>query len=142
MKKVCFKCGQSKVLEDFYKHPGMADGRLNKCKECNKLDVRKSRIEKIDYYREYDRKRGNRQNQSYERDRRGENIRKYKAKTAVSYAKKKGWIFSKPCEICGEPKTHAHHDDYAFPLVVRWLCPAHHKQWHVENGEAPNGGPI
>lgn len=35
-KKVCIKCGELKVIIEFYKHPGMADGRLNKCIKCHK----------------------------------------------------------------------------------------------------------
>jgi hypothetical protein len=38
--KVCFKCNLEKNLENFYKHKQMPDGRVNKCKECNKKDVR------------------------------------------------------------------------------------------------------
>lgn len=33
------------------------------------------------------------------------------------------------CENCGkECKPHAHHDDYAKPLEVRWLCPPCHRR--------------
>jgi hypothetical protein len=38
--KTCFKCSVEKKLEDFYKHNKMPDGRVNKCKDCNKKDVR------------------------------------------------------------------------------------------------------
>ena len=37
-----------------------------------------------------------------------------------------------PCEVCGIPESHAHHDDYSRPLDVRWLCEKHHKQLHKE----------
>lgn len=45
--KKCFKCGQEKDLKNFYKHPGMSDGRLNKCKECTKIDVKKRTVPRV-----------------------------------------------------------------------------------------------
>jgi hypothetical protein len=42
MKKPCIKCGVPRELTEFYRHPGMADGRLNKCKECHRLDVKRT----------------------------------------------------------------------------------------------------
>lgn len=41
----------------------------------------------------------------------------------------------RPCEVCGEGKTQAHHDSYLEKdlLNVRFLCIRHHKEWHRFN---------
>ena len=58
--KRCFKCGKELPISEFYKHPRMADGHLNKCKECTRIDVHDKYIENIksSEYVEKERKRG------------------------------------------------------------------------------------
>ena len=137
--KKCFKCGQVKCLSDFYKHKQMPDGHVNKCKECNKLDVRNNRKSKVDYYREYDKQRSGRHSPEYTKEYRERFPNKYKAHNMVNNAIRDGRLYREPCSVCGSIESvHAHHDDYFKPLNIRWLCAAHHKQWHDENGEALN----
>jgi ribosomal protein S27AE len=60
------------------------------------------------------------------------------AARAVQKALQYGWFEREPCEVCGHKRVVAHHDDYAKPLTVRWLCYPHHHAWHREHGEAAN----
>ncbi len=139
--KKCFKCGECKPLSAFYKHKQMADGHLNKCKDCARVDVKKNRDSKSEYYRAYDRERGNRQKKCYVREWREKNPIKHLAQEMVASKIRSGEMRrSLACEECGssERTTHGHHDDYAAPLVVRWLCPSCHRKWHIENGEGDN----
>ena len=55
---------------------------------------------------------------------------KVKARQAVRNAIYWKGLKRSPCEVCNEPKTHAHHEDYSKPLEVKWLCPTHHGEKH------------
>ncbi len=135
--KKCFKCDQQKPLEEFYRHKMMADGHLNKCKECTKADVRLHRIVS-DRPREYDRERY-RKPERYARASAvsakwaRENSKRKNASTIVSRALKAGKIVRPDtCEICGiEGRIHGHHEDYDKPLEVMWLCPKCHHGRHA-----------
>jgi hypothetical protein len=142
MQKRCFKCGEEKPRSEFYKHKGMGDGLLGKCKECTKEDATRHRNNNLDRIREYDRDRGNRQTPEYLRDLRTRHPQQYKAQNSVNNAVRNGRMKrEKVCQVCsGRGKIHAHHDDYSFPLSVRWLCAACHSQWHRDNGEGLNNG--
>ena len=135
--KTCFKCNAVKPFEEFYKHSQMADGHVNKCKECNKLDVRTNRGNKIDYYREYDRTRAKlpeRVKLSLEQTKkwRAEDTRRASCHNAVARAVRKGTLLPQPCVRCGCEQSLAHHEDYDMPLAVMWLCQPCHKQRHKE----------
>jgi len=62
---------------------------------------------------------------------RAENPEKYKAHCIVNNAVRDGKLNKALCVICGEEKAHGHHDNYAKPLDVVWLCAAHHKERHA-----------
>jgi len=57
IKKTCFVCKKKKALSEFYKHPEMLDGTVNKCKECNKKENKENWWKHRDEKREYDTKR-------------------------------------------------------------------------------------
>lgn len=138
--KNCFKCGVGKPLSDFYKHGAMADGHLNKCKECAKKDVHQHRHGKgRAKVLAYDLERA----QTPERISRRAHIvaewgaihpERRRAQSALARAVKKGLVSKWP--VCAMPecdctKVVAHHPDYSRPLDVVWLCQAHHKQAHA-----------
>lgn len=139
--KKCFKCGETKHLSLFYKHSQMADGHVNKCKECNKKDVRENREDKNEYYIAYDKKRSseperNAKKLSYSKKYTKENPIKRKAQNSIEYKIKSGQIL-KPCtcEFCGSSKSiHAHHSSYSEDMwnVVTWLCGKCHVRLHKD----------
>jgi hypothetical protein len=135
--KTCFKCQTVKLLDEFYKHSAMADGHLNKCKECNKKDALEHRLKNIEKVREYDKRRAKlpdriklalRVNQEW----RLADKRRAKCHNAVARAIKKNELVPMPCIRCGEVKSVAHHENYDKPLDVMWLCQPCHKQRHKE----------
>ena len=65
--------------------------------------------------------------------------KKERAHKMIQAAVLLGVVVRQNCEVCGAVGTHGHHDDYNYPLIVRWLCPLHHGQWHAENGPGANG---
>jgi ribosomal protein S27AE len=139
--KKCFKCGTVKLLSEFYKHPQMGDGHLNKCKECTKVDVSINYSENREYYMEYERERAQRKERKkaairYQRKRRKKYPEKYIAYCAVNNAVRDGRLKKEKCEKCGDVDTQAHHDDYSKPLDVRWLCRKCHLDEHGKEAYA------
>ena len=160
--KECFKCKIFKPLSEFYKHSRMADGHLNKCKECTKKDSHKHRKENLEAVLEYDRNRPNREDrvkQTTERisrlckedkefflkvkqktaDWRKRYPQKYKAQCAANNAVRDGRLIKKTnCEHCGsDGKLQKHHWSYEEEhwLDVIWLCTNCHGREHARLNE-------
>lgn len=136
--KECFKCHKTKYLDDFYKHPRMADGHLNKCKECTKQDIKKSVFRNREYYAAYDKARNRTpERKAWKRAKtaewRKDNPLAHSAHKAVQNALAKGILKKGLCH-CDSNKVEAHHPDYNRPLFVIWLCNKHHK--HIHNRTA------
>jgi hypothetical protein len=133
--KLCFKCQVKKPLTDFYKHSGMFDGYLNKCKQCAKKDSRQYRESNLEKVRLYDRQRAKlpyRMELSTRLTKiwRAEDRRRTAAHNAVIRAIKANKLMQKPCEVCGNKEVVAHHEDYDKPLDVVWLCYSCHAKHH------------
>ena len=137
MEKNCFKCRQIKDLNEFYKHKGMKDGYLGKCKECTKKDVLAHRKKNIKRIRKYDRQRAILPHRKALKKRIQKKYREEKpmavsAQRKAERAVKNGGL-KKPnsCELCEvEGRIHGHHSDYSEPLKVIWVCVPCHSQIH------------
>lgn len=58
--------------------------------------------------------------------------RKADARRAVRNALRSGRLTKRPCWICGDDRSEAHHPDYSRPLDVEWLCRKHHRAAHSQ----------
>jgi hypothetical protein len=159
MEKQCFKCLVTKPLDCFYKHKKMADGHLNKCKECNKKDVSANYRENIDHYKQYEKSRANLEHRvearkKYSKTEKGKIsasasvfrfVKTHPIQRAANIIvgnaiRDKRLIRPNKCSSCGiDCKPQGHHCDYAYPLVVTWLCTQCHANWHKVNTPL-NGG--
>lgn len=142
--KLCRHCGESKSIDQFYKHAQMLDGHLNVCRACICKSVRERR-ETSEEVREYDRNRSklpHRKDMSRRlvKQYRADNKERYKANTAVGNAIRDGRLERKPCYFCASTKNiHAHHSDYSKPLEVTWLCVKCHRRLHAIAPEHVHG---
>ncbi len=143
--KHCIICGTLKPIDDYYAHPKMRDGHINKCKECAKMHSdQRRKIKELDpiwMAKEASRHRA-KTRKAYAAgvryDKAGESSRRYSERnpqkkwchSAVNNAVRDGRLLKMPCEKCGNEKSEAHHDDYTRPLDVRWLCRKHHMELH------------
>ena len=141
MKQHCVKCLEEKDTSEFYKNSINKSGYDGKCKQC-KRDYAK-------WYREnvQDKNKNRDYQRGWQSSYRKENLHKVYANTKrwidknrekqqasnmINQGIKMGRIKRQPCEVCGELKSHGHHNDYTKPLEVIWLCALHHKEIHRE----------
>ncbi len=150
--KACRKCGVTKPLGDFYVHRAMTDGHLNECKECVKARVKARYDAEPEKIKAYERERWElpeRRAAVYASIRRAriadpERFAEYQRKTAARFPERKkaratvnnairDGRMKKPstCSGCQQRiRIQAHHEDYAKPLEVIWLCTKCHGLHH------------
>lgn len=111
---------------------------INICKQCgNEFEASSKRPKYCrdrNCYTAKERADNRRRTQTYSPERR-------RAAVLVQAALFKGELEPQPCEVCGEARNYyivAHHDDYAAPLDVRWLCRTDHKHHHNQFGPGRN----
>lgn len=131
--KNCNVCHKVKEYGFFFKDKQRLDGYLPRCKDCDREYTRKKRVDNSSSYKEKD-KRYYLLNKEKIILRRKEwylkNRDKALAHQKVKLGIKRGLLTKKPCEVCGDPKSVGHHEDYLKPLEVKWLCSRHHMRLH------------
>lgn len=118
-RKFCGECAQDLPVEMFRRDGSRKDGFGRKCKLCDAArDRNPTEARRLSH-----RIRQKRYSARFPQ--------KIAAQQALIRAVSAGKLTRQPCEVCGEPETHGHHDDYNKPLTVRWLCQPHHVQAHT-----------
>lgn len=144
LSKVCNKCLLKKEISLFCRHKKAKDGHNTICKICVQKRREEYRKENREHVRALEREyveRGIKKNDPlYHKNYREKYPKKFKAKVMILNAINRGAMKRETiCSKCNcSGLIHAHHDDYNYPLSVRWLCPLCHAAWHKENGEGKN----
>lgn len=137
--KRCPRCENVLPRDRFPRNKNRPDGLHAYCLACNRekqANDRQTKWHKEMRKRYRSSPRGRRAYERYYE----KSAPKRRAQIDVMNALNRGDLI-KPerCESCGEARRlDGHHDDYAKPLDVRWLCRWCHLAWHREHGEAPN----
>ena len=138
--KTCLVCSTEKAIDEFYKYQ-IKNGfnYAKKCKVCTRKAVSENYANRLGHYTEYFRKREEtpeRKAWRIEKQREYRKKPKYLARVITNNAIRDGRIIKQPCEVCGEAKAQAHHDDYSKPFEIRWLCFKHHREHHKQFGDS------
>ncbi len=116
----CGNCLEIKTFDEFQKDAAKSFGLKTKCRRCSFL------LNKAYFSTEHGKKIVSEQTK-----RKWIRVRhKVSCRNALNQAIASGIVAKGVCQTCGSPDVEAHHDDYNFPLAVRWLCRKHHNSIH------------
>jgi hypothetical protein len=123
---VCPMCKKEKPFEAFYPSSSKRNKRATYCIMCEKEYSKKRRLAGLEKKKDYKSLR----HKEYVKMYKLKNPEKVFAGDTLRNSIKLGKNKKQPCEICGNPKSQGHHDDYSKPLDVVWLCQEHHTWIH------------
>ena len=139
--KHCNTCNTTKDDSEFHNRKASKDGLAARCKLCQR-EYDNSRLrdpKRMEMRRAYQKTESGKAAHSRATKKWvDKNTIKRAVHVITGNAIRNGKLEKQPCEVCGDSIVHAHHDDYAFPMQVRWLCNEHHNEWHRVNGEGAN----
>ena len=133
--KTCSKCKIKKGSSEFNVRRASKDGFQPLCKECDKKAAERWKENNIDRAAKTTstwKKENPKRVAEYNARHRKNNPEKIIARNSANYAEKIGCLIKQPCEICGNIQVGKHHDDYAKPLEVKWLCTKCHSKQGVK----------
>ncbi len=142
-RKRCSDCRCIKSAAHFYKSRTTRDGLQSYCKIClrkrqQSWESAGGRARQTAAQRRYSRRHPERIAATYAKWT-SANKRKHLVAARIRKTIYDGRLQRQPYEVCGRRRhVHGHHDDYAKPYEVRWLCAQHHRDWHRKNGEGKN----
>lgn len=141
MEYKCKWCSEIKPEEQFVRrdtNEPYSERNIRCCKACNQArnrqrykdpEIRRKQLEaNKKWSKENPEKVG-----VYKKDFLARRPNNQKARSKVGYMIRRGYWTAQPCDVCGATESvEAHHDSYAEAhwTTVRWLCKAHHEQWH------------
>lgn len=134
--KFCRKCGKDKDFSAFSKDRSRKDGHSPACKDCVREYQSQPHVQEIKRKAQakYSKTENGRNAERRHSPKRRERIRAL-GRNKVYYLVRRN-LAKSPCEVCGDTSAQAHHEDYARPLDVRWLCPYHHAREHKGHANA------
>lgn len=135
--KTCITCKRVKNESEFHKDRSRKEGLSPRCKPCACAQTKRYYRSNSGVWRRLSTETKRRGNRRYNAKHPG----RLRAHRIVDGELRSGRMKRGECERLSADcsgKVHAHHDDYAKPVEVRWLCARHHREWHKENGPGLN----
>jgi hypothetical protein len=118
-KKICHSCNEEKSTTDFY-------WKKYICKKCHIKKMGERQKKDTFFKTEAGRKAWNKASKKS----RINHPERWRARTLLREAVRKGLLKRLPCEVCGREPSQGHHEDYNYPLSVIWYCNYHHIKRH------------